>query len=184
MPILYVVRHAEAAAGWTEDRDPGLSLRGREQAREMAEALQPLGSRPIVSSPLRRARETAAELEARWGMAADIEPTVGELPTPDGVGLAERGGWLRGLLDERWSNVDGDTLTWRRRLLETVETFRSDTLVVSHYVAINALVGAATDDDRVVCFRPGHCTVTVLEHDDAGLRLLEAGASAHSLDFA
>lgn len=182
MPTLYVVRHAEAAAGWTEDRDPGLSLRGREQAREMAEALQPLGSRPIVSSPLRRARETAAELEGRWGMGADVEPAVGELPAPDGVGLAERGGWLRGLLEERWSRVDDETLGWRARLLDAVGGFEGDTVIVSHYVAINALVGAATDDDRVVCFRPGHCTVTVLERDDAGLRLIEAGVPAPSLD--
>lgn len=183
MPILYLVRHAEAAAGWTEDRDPGLSLRGREQAREMAEALQPLGSRPIVSSPLRRARETAAELEARWGMGADVEPAVGELPTPDGVGLAERGGWLRGLLEERWSRVDDETLAWRERLLEAVGALRGDTVIVSHYVAINALVGAATDDDRVVCFRPGHCTVTVVERDGAHLELLEAGAAPQALEL-
>lgn len=150
----------------------------------MAEALQSLGSLAIVSSPLRRARETAAELEARWGMAADVEPAVGELPSPDGVGLAERGGWLRGLFERRWTDVDGEMDTWRGRLFETVGSFPTDTVIVSHYVAINALVGAATGDDRVVCFRPGHCSVTVIDHSGDAFDLLEAGVAPHALDLA
>lgn len=181
MPRVYLVRHAEAAAGWTEDPDPGLSLRGRAQARAMAEALDGLGSRPIVSSPLRRARETAAELEARWGMAADVDPALGEVPTPDGVGVAERGGWLRRLLEQRWDDVEPVMRAWRDRLLDTVRSISVDTVIVSHYVAINTVAGAAGSDDRVVSFRPAHCSVTIVERHGTGLELVQAGADPGDL---
>ena len=37
-------------------------------------------------------------------------------------------------------------------------------------------VGAATDDDRVMCFRPAHCSQTVVEIADGQIELVELGA--------
>src|SRR5205823_2854249 len=79
---LILVRHGEAAAGWHQDRDPGLSEDGHRQAADMAAALAPLGPLPIVVSPLRRTRETAAPLEAVWGTAATVDCRVGEIVSP------------------------------------------------------------------------------------------------------
>src|SRR5439155_21590840 len=87
---IYLVRHGKAAAGWGAHLDPGLDDAGRAQAEEMAKALAPSGPLPLVASPLRRTRETAAALERRWAVAARIEPRVGEIPSPaeDLVGRA------------------------------------------------------------------------------------------------
>ena len=49
-------------------------------------------------------------------------------------------------------------------------------MVISHFVVVNVAVGAATGNDRVRCFRPGHCSRTVLEVDDGGLKLVEMGS--------
>ena len=60
---LLIVRHAEAAPGNPDDLRP-LTPRGREQARALGEQLRQEGfaADAVVSSPLLRARETAAGL--------------------------------------------------------------------------------------------------------------------------
>jgi broad specificity phosphatase PhoE len=88
--VLIVVRHGRTeanASGLLVGRrlDPGLDELGARQARALAEAL-PSGAR-VISSPLRRARETAAalgrpvEVDERW-----IEVDYGEL---DGTPLRD-----------------------------------------------------------------------------------------------
>jgi phosphohistidine phosphatase len=60
---LLIVRHAQAAAGDPDELRP-LTSEGREQARELGLRLREQGLAPdaVVSSPLLRARETAAAL--------------------------------------------------------------------------------------------------------------------------
>lgn len=68
---VYLVRHAEAAPG-EPDELRTLTQRGREQARGLGERFAREGVRPdaILSSPLLRARETAAGIAKAFG----IEP--------------------------------------------------------------------------------------------------------------
>ena len=70
MTRIHLVRHGRAAAGWDVDRDPGLDALGAQQAAAVAERLAPLGPLEILSSPLRRCRETAGPLAAAW--AAEV----------------------------------------------------------------------------------------------------------------
>jgi phosphohistidine phosphatase len=60
---LVVVRHGKAAPGEPDDLRP-LTAEGREQARELGERLRARGISPdaVLTSPLLRARETAAAL--------------------------------------------------------------------------------------------------------------------------
>ena len=60
---LYLVRHAEAASGEPDDLRP-LTVSGREAARALGVRLAAGGAHPraVLTSPLLRARETAAEL--------------------------------------------------------------------------------------------------------------------------
>jgi broad specificity phosphatase PhoE len=55
-----------------------------------------------------------------------------------------------------------------------------DTAVFSHFVAINAALGAAIGDDRVVCFRPAHASITVLETKGRAISLVELGETAET----
>ncbi|CAA9228164.1 MAG: hypothetical protein AVDCRST_MAG50-1630 [uncultured Acidimicrobiales bacterium] len=79
MSRIWMVRHGRAAAGFGAELDPGLDDHGRAQAEAVADRLAPLGPLPMVVSPLRRCRETAAPLEARWGVTARVDPDVGEI---------------------------------------------------------------------------------------------------------
>jgi phosphohistidine phosphatase len=56
-----IVRHAQAAPGNPDELRP-LTAEGREQARLLGERLRALAPSAVVTSPLLRARETAAAL--------------------------------------------------------------------------------------------------------------------------
>jgi broad specificity phosphatase PhoE len=179
MTRLLLVRHAEPAGSWQEHDDPGLSDRGRQQAAELAARLGSGAPRAVVSSPLARARETASALTAGRPAGPQIEPGAGEVPTPPGR-RADRAAWLRATLRRRWPAVDAGTRAWRDRVLETLTAIAEDTIVVTHFVAINVAVGAATDDHRVWCCSPAHCSVTELALRDGTLTLVSRGAEAEA----
>jgi broad specificity phosphatase PhoE len=171
---ILLVRHARPEANWHEHPDSPLDATGRAQATALADDLARTGPRPLLCSPTLRTRETAAPLAARWGVEPEVVPAVGEIPSPtDDVDL--RGAWLREVLQGTWDGVDEPVARWRDDLLAALIALRDATIVVSHFVAINAAVGAATGNERIIAFRPDHCSRTVLDVDGSGLRLVELG---------
>jgi|SRR5215469_17793814 len=177
MPRLYLVRHGRAVAGFGESRDPGLDALGKSQAAEVATHLQPLGPLSILSSPLARAKETAAPLATLWKRVPVIEPAVAEIPSPM-ENLQLRVAWLREFMAGTWRNATPELATWRESVIAVLLAQCEDTVVFSHYIAINVAVGEAEHDDRVVAFSPDNCSVTILEIDAGKLRLIEKGREA------
>lgn len=178
MARIYMIRHGRAEAGFGESMDPALDALGREQAEAVAQKLAGLGPLPILSSPLRRTRETAEPLARVWNRAPVIEPAVAEIPSPGGMTLEERVAWLRALMAGSWRDAGRDLAEWRETCIATVASLPDDSVIFSHYVAINVIAGAALSDDRVVVFSPDNCSVTVFETDGTSLRLVEKGAEA------
>jgi broad specificity phosphatase PhoE len=178
---LYLVRHGRATAGWNIEPDPELDDVGRQQAVEVAERLAPEGPLAIVSSPMRRCRQTAEPLAARWGSSLEIDPGVGEIPSPHGVDMADRVEWLRVAAAGSWSVLGARYTDFRDSVARRLAGFTVDTVVFSHFVAINAAIGAATGDDRLVVLSLDNCSVTVLDVADGRLHLVEGGHEADTL---
>jgi broad specificity phosphatase PhoE len=105
MTRLYLVRHGRAAAGWDTDPDPGLDEIGKQQAIEVGARLAPLGPLHVEVSPLRRCQETAAPLLAAWRLPLMIEPRIAEIPSPEGVAMADRVTWLREAMQGTWGRA-------------------------------------------------------------------------------
>jgi broad specificity phosphatase PhoE len=177
MSRIYLVRHGRAAADWGSHVDPGLDDVGKAQADAMAARLAPNGPLPLIASPLQRTRETAAALERQWVIAAHIEPRVGEIPSPV-ADLTARAHWLRGIMQCRWPELDAPLRCWRDAVLEALHALPEDSVVVSHYVAINVAVGHALKDARVTCFRPDHCSCTTMDVTNGKLTLVDLGTEA------
>lgn len=174
-----MVRHGQAEAGFSDDLDPGLSELGRQQAEAAADALASTGPQPIVCSPLRRCRETAEALARRWGTEPVVDPAVGEIVSPaDAAGLDARGAWLRQAMQGSWAELGEEHRLWRRSVLDAVVGFEVDTVVHSHFVAINVVVGAATGDDRLVCFMPDNCSWSTFDVDGDNITVVELGRQA------
>jgi phosphohistidine phosphatase len=83
--LVILVRHAQAASGQPDELRP-LTASGRQAARMLGELLAERNPEAVVSSPLLRARETAAALAA----AAGIEPRVDERLAPGATGESLR----------------------------------------------------------------------------------------------
>ena len=181
MTRIHLVRHGRAAAGWDADPDPGLDGLGRQQADEVAARLAPLGPLTIISSPLRRCQETATPLASAWSATVRIEPGVAEIPSPEGVEMGERVPWLRAAMQGAWADLGDRYTSFRDGVAAALLALPDDTVVFSHFVAINAAIGAATGDDRLVIRSLDNCSVTVLDVIDGRLHLVEGGHEADTL---
>ncbi|WP_328460880.1 histidine phosphatase family protein [Streptomyces sp. NBC_00448] len=82
MAVFHLVQHAEKER---RPGDPGLTGRGRARAARNAGRLRKVGLRAIVSSPLRRARETASFLAAATGLEVREDARLRERMNWDGV---------------------------------------------------------------------------------------------------
>ncbi len=187
MSRVYLIRHAKPAQsfGQGNDEDPGLDDTGKAQAEAAAQALLalPEGDRPkrVVSSPLRRCRETAEPYAMAIGVEVEIDPFVGEIPTPKAYDAVSRGPWLRKAFQGKWSEIEGDLDydEWRREVAHAVAA-RGSAAVFSHYVAINAVFSTLADDDRVIVFRPDHASISVFDRDEGQLSLVQPGREANT----
>ena len=184
MARLYLIRHGRPSSTWGgHDDDPGLDEAGQAQARAARDWLlsRPEEERPtlVVSSPLRRCRETAEPTAEALGVDIEIDVAVGEIQTPKALTGEERPAWLRQAFQGTWQAIEGDLDydAWRGEIVESLAK-RGHTAVFSHYVAINAVVSRLLGVDEVLAFKPDHTSITVLETDGQTVRLIEKGAEA------
>ena len=89
---LFIVRHAEAAAGEPDDLRP-LTESGKEHARRLGQQFADDGIQPdaVVSSPLLRARETAGEIAKAVGLEVEADERLAPGADPDDVRAAASG---------------------------------------------------------------------------------------------
>ncbi len=184
MTRIHLIRHGRPASTWDgDDLDPGLDETGWRQAQAAAKTLLNLPShqRPIAvaSSPLRRCRQSAEPLAEALGVAVDIDPAVGEIPTPVAIEAPARSAWLRQALAGRWDEIAGDRDydLWRRDALAAAIS-RPGWAVFTHFVAINAIVSLICGEDQVTGFHPDHASITTLEMGQGGPSLVERGRQA------
>ena len=174
-PVL-LIRHA--ATAWTGRRwcgraDPVLTAEGRDAARRLAndlagELASPRSPRrhadggiALLVSPARRARQTAAFIEAVSRVAAIVEPDLVEVD----VGVAEGLDWTS--LERRFPTIAAEIVRgfqpdwpggesradvdWRAALMadriRAVATERT-VIVVSHGAILHAIAALLVDDDR------------------------------------
>jgi len=173
--IIYLVRHGEAAASWGEDPDPGLSKLGQQQAREAAYSLASgtLQDCLLVSSPLARARETAEPLAASLAKPVAIDSVFREVPSP--VPLEQRQAWLRQFMTQQWHEQPEALQQWRTAILDTLSAVRETTIVFTHFLVINAVVGSVMERPETLCCWPANGSITTLSAESGALKLESLG---------
>jgi len=181
---LFLIRHGAPEGAWGGDlADPGLSALGRAQARAAAGRLA--GPLLLVSSPMRRCRETAAPAEQTLGLQARIEPRVSEVQAPAGTEdrrawLAENFPWADGVGRRTWRTLSPGLHDWRAHVLAAAKTIDMDTAIFTHFIAINAIVGAALGREATIVCRPDHASITELAVEDGALRLIGLGVEMNN----
>lgn len=190
MPLIYMVRHGRIADDPATEHDPELGETGWAQAEAVALELSrriaaPL---PILSSPLRRCRETAAPLAHLWRAGVTVEPRVIEVPSPRSEEVP-REVWLKRMLASSWAEAaqqgaalqpgyDGVLARWREDVRQALLDCRQDCVIFSHYVPINVLAGTALGSECIVNFRPANASVTLFRVESGQFQLLQRGHEA------
>ena len=184
MATVRFVRHGQASAGWGTDPDPDLDELGRSQSEAVAHTLNAqVGAAPVEvwTSPLLRCRSTAQPFVRLRNTEAQVVDAVREIPSPADITTAARIEWLRAAMEGTWSALGGEFELYRDRLVDVVTAITDDTVVFSHFIAINAMIGACIGDDRLVIRSLANTSVTIIEVTDGSLTLVESGEEAETL---
>jgi broad specificity phosphatase PhoE len=179
---IFLIRHGEAAASWGESADPGLSDLGREQSiavvRELRGRLPAVGLQ-LISSPKARARETAEPLASELGLPVQVNAAFQEIQAP--VPLAQRQGWLRQFMQQRWAEQPLSLHHWRDTAVNALMELDSPAVIFTHFLIINAIVGRIQGAQETLCCWPDNASVTHLRRGESGLELLALGRQMRTL---
>jgi alpha-ribazole phosphatase/probable phosphoglycerate mutase len=182
-PRLILVRHAEpseAVRGRCYGRlDIGLSPHGRRHARAIAERLADMDVGAIFTSPLRRARQTAAPIAAAHGLDPVVDDRLSEIDFGELEGLTydeierDRPGLFR-----RWAESPTETGfpggehfdDLKRRSLSAVAGIRegcgaATAVVVSHGGPIRMIVAhlLGLPDDEALGLDQPYGAITIVD---------------------
>jgi probable phosphoglycerate mutase len=173
---LLLIRHAEPVRVEAGDvpgpADPGLAENGRAQAARLAEWLAREGIDALVTSPLRRATETAAAVAA----AVDLEPVVEsgiaeyDATSDEYIPIEE----LRETKDERWyATIEGrwhdvggiDPQLFQAQVVPAVNAIidrhpGERVAAVCHGGVINVYLAHLLGTDRVLWFHPEYTSIS------------------------
>ena len=83
-------------------------------------------------------------------------------------------------MGEKWSDLGRDLQVWRMRVIKALRVLDTETVVFSHFIAINVVVGAAPGDDRVVGFLPDNGSVTTVDVDGDRLSIVGRGSEIYT----
>jgi broad specificity phosphatase PhoE len=159
---LFLLRHGQVAANrdfrFVGDRDEALTELGRHQAERLGEALRaiPGGVDRLLSSPRRRAHDTARAVGDRLGRVAEIDSRLAEQSFGSWEGLTRQEVRARGYEDEaRHAECDRDSsasppggeslAAVQERTLSLVSELERDggvVVLVSHVGPIQGLLAA------------------------------------------
>jgi len=181
MTKIYSVRHGEAAAGWDQDLDPPLSPLGYEQARVAAQTLTRIVANPktiqCISSPIKRAHQTAQAFAELIQKEIIIEHRVAEIPSPISE-VQKRMPWLKSVMQDSWPNLSPELNLWRNNCINYIKSLENDCVIFSHYIAINVLIGHCQNNNAVINFHPDNCSIHQFEMQKGKLQLVQLGEQA------
>jgi broad specificity phosphatase PhoE len=190
---LLVVRHAlplRSEPG--EGSDPNLSAEGVEQAKRLPDALARFPVTRIVSSPQRRAIQTAQPVADALGLAVDIEPRVAEYDyelehyTP--IEEASEEDVKRLIAGHLPGNVDEEAFIARVNagVADIVAKADHDETVAlfCHGGVINALLHTIMQTERLLCVQVDYAGVTRLLSSRTGkLGVASVNGTEHVWDL-
>jgi len=174
-----MVRHGQANAAWHESPDPGLSELGQQQALNAAQQLSHLNNRHIISSPLLRCQQTALPFAQAKNTHITIHHEVSEIPTPNHIAFEQRGPWLQQAMSGTWQQLGPKFVDYKNTIGNFVKNLNHDTVIFSHFIAINAVIGYATNNDNLVVAHLDNASITTFHIDDnQNLTIVDTGNQA------
>ncbi|HEY4396738.1 MAG TPA: histidine phosphatase family protein [Acidimicrobiia bacterium] len=171
-----LIRHAEpvriAPGSSAAPADPGLTDRGRVQAERLARWLAHEPIDAVLSSPLRRARETAAPVGRALGVDVEVVDALMEYDAQSDFYIPveelreTRDHRWTAMIEGRWDELGGEPPDrFRARVVPCVdaiiERFSGGRVVaVCHGGVINVSLGALLGLERHLWFHPDYTSIS------------------------
>ena len=181
MTDIWLVRHGEAAAGFGEDTDPGLSALGRQQAEHAAALLEEqVGvEAALLSSPKLRAAQTGEPFATAIGAQLQMDTRFIELPSPSA--LEVRQDWIMQVLRSQWSEWPDTVQMWRQDIVAAIDDMNGPTVVFTHFLVINAVAARISGEDTVMQCVPANGSVHHLRIDAGRWQWMTRGEMLQSV---
>jgi len=182
---LILVRHAEPqriAPGRGVPADPGLTDLGHDQAARLADWLAPERVDAVLSSPMRRAQETATPIAVAHGLDIEIVPGLIEYDAnsdhyiPMEEMKASDDPRLKAMIEGRWEEFGADGVeAFRLRVAQTLDEIIAAhpgerVVAVCHGGIINVASALVMEMDRHLWFEPHYTSVTRIVASRSGVR--------------
>ncbi len=184
MELLWV-RHGEPqriAPGTGVPADPALTERGREQAERLASWLAPEQIDVVLSSPQRRAVETAAPIALAHGLNVQITPGLIEYDAQSDSYIPmeelrdKNDPHLVAMYEGRWEEFGAEpAAVFRERITQTVDQIVASypgrrVVAVCHGGVINVAFAIALGIDRHLWFEPHYSSLSRMVASRTGVR--------------
>lgn len=185
---LLLVRHALPTRIVRDDgepADPPLSDEGRLQARKVAAWLAQERLSAVLTSPLRRAVQTAEPIAEPHGLAPVVHEGVAEYDAASSAYIPVEElsrEELRAMVDE-WTDPSR-MMPFRERVVDAVQdivrTYTGQTVaVVCHGGVVNAVLSWVLDTPRVMVFDPTYTSITRLRTNGKQWTVRSVGEAGH-----
>ena len=173
---IILIRHGEAASSWSDDPDPGLSNLGKNQAEALKENLESLKSKnfQLISSPKKRAIETAQPTSLDWKSEIKIDDTFSEIPASY-IKLERRMEWLKSIMKMDITLLPKDVKKWRSRIIGSLISIKSNSIIFSHFMVINVVVGYIKNHPILLSMYPDNGSLTKIKVSNGKISLIEIG---------
>jgi len=184
MDILWI-RHAEPErieSGRGVPADPALTATGRHQADRLAAWLATEPVDVVVSSPQRRARETAAPIAAAHGLEVVIEPGIVEFDVHadhyipvDEIRRTDPEQW-QAMITGEWEALGGESAAeFRNRVVGAMDAIIAAhpgrrVVAVCHGGVVNAVLGAVLGIPSPLWFDPHYTSLSRMVASRTGVR--------------
>jgi probable phosphoglycerate mutase len=186
---LLLIRHAEPVRvapgeGGGGPADPELTARGRDEAERLAAWLRGEQIDAVITSPLRRASQTAQPVAQAHGLELEIGPDLIEYDAntdhyiPAEELKAERDARWHAMIDGRWEEFGGEPPDqFRARIVPCLDGIigrfpAGRVAVVCHGGVINVYLGTLLGLDRHLWFEPGYTSISRVAAARSGPRSL------------
>ena len=158
------VRHGEAASAYGDHEDPGLSKKGLSQSNDLLRnnKLQNLEEYTFISSPKLRAIETAGPLARKFNKEILIDDIFIEIPSKD-IQINKKQQWLKQLVDTKIKDLPENVKLWVNNILKRTSGIREHSIIFTHFMVMNALLGQLTKSEKLLCFYPDYTSILEIE---------------------
>ena len=164
---IILIRHGEASLSWQNSRNPGLSDLGNMQARSVAEMIIGMNTEnfSIISSPKKRALETARPLAYKTQKKITIDETFTEIPS-ENIPNAEKMSWLKEIFSTDNEDLPGNISEWKNNIIKKILNFSKPKIIFTHFVVINVIISFWKKKKFIYSCNPEYTSITNIITND------------------